>query len=162
MTRGSLLSSQCLSLYLHLMFTYSFASTGHLRPSIEGMTGANIHDDEFPDLEALLSEACLHNVVHTEKDGATYANIQNTSPLPRGVEAPALFNKMRAFETPSANSDLKGHPSSTGGPARFRSIHGKGESHEDHAPDGCHWTGHCAGPVRGSGPRAFDPHLGGF
>jgi hypothetical protein len=55
-------------------------------------------DDESPDLEALLGEACLLNVVHTSKEGVTYANIQGAWPLPRGMEAPAIVNKTRSLD----------------------------------------------------------------
>ena len=55
-------------------------------------------DGEHPDLEALLGEACLLNVVHTEKEGNTYANIQGASPLPKGMIAPDLFNETRMID----------------------------------------------------------------
>jgi hypothetical protein len=57
------------------------------------MTGSKILDDEWPDLEALLGQVCLLNVVHTAKDGVTYANVRNASPLPKGMDAPELFNE---------------------------------------------------------------------
>ena len=79
-------------------FTYSFGAKSALRPFIEGMTGAKILDDEWPDLEQMLGDACLLNVVHTEKDGNTYANIQGASPLPKGMEAPELFNQTRLID----------------------------------------------------------------
>ena len=78
-------------------FTYSFGAKGHLRPFIEGMTGEQINDEEFPDLEALLGEACLLNVVHTTGE-TVYANIQGASPLPRGLEARPIHNKTRALD----------------------------------------------------------------
>ena len=86
-------------------FTYSFHSKGLLRPFVDGMTGTKMRDDEFPDLEALLGEACLLNVVHDTKGDATYANIQNASPLARGMDAPPLFNKTRALDINSIPFD---------------------------------------------------------
>jgi hypothetical protein len=62
------------------------------------MTGTKIHDDESPDLESLLGDACLLNVVHNESNGNTYANIQNASPLARGMEAPAIVNAPRVID----------------------------------------------------------------
>jgi hypothetical protein len=79
-------------------FTYSYHSKGLLRPFVDGMTGTKMRDDEFPDLEALLGDACLLNVVHDVKETGTYANIQNASPLPKGMEAPALVNETRVFD----------------------------------------------------------------
>ncbi len=38
------------------------------------------------------------NVVHTEKDGNTYANIQGASPLPKGMTAPELSNPKRSLD----------------------------------------------------------------
>jgi hypothetical protein len=87
-------------------FTYSFGSKGNLRPFIDGLTGTKMFDDEWPDLEALLGEACLLNVVHTEKDGNTYANIQGASPLPKGMKAPELVNETRTFDINSTPWDV--------------------------------------------------------
>jgi hypothetical protein len=47
----------------------------------------------------------LLNVVHTEKDGNTYANIQGASPLPKGMEAPELFNTPRLVDINSTPWD---------------------------------------------------------
>ena len=87
-------------------FTYSFGSKGNLRPFIDGFTGTKMFDDEWPDLEALLGEACLLNVVHTEKDGNTYANIQGASPLPKGMKAPELVNETRTIDINSTPWDV--------------------------------------------------------
>ena len=87
-------------------FTYSFGAKGNLRPFIDGMTGTKMNDGEFPDLEALLGEACLLNVVHVENDGKTYANIQGASPLPKGMEAPELFNEIRMVDINSTSWDV--------------------------------------------------------
>jgi hypothetical protein len=65
-----------------------------------------MHDGEWPNLEALLGEACLLNVVHTEKDGNTYANIQGASPLPRSMVAPALINEPRTIDINSTSWDV--------------------------------------------------------
>jgi hypothetical protein len=81
-------------------FTYSWGPKGHLRPFVEGFIGTKLHDDEAYNfnLEDLLGEACLLNVVHTEKDGNTYANIQGASPLPKGMTAPELVNETRSLD----------------------------------------------------------------
>jgi hypothetical protein len=83
-------------------FTYSFGSKAALRTFVEGLTGTKILDDEWPDIEGMLGEACLLNVVHTEKDGNTYANIQGASPLPKGMNAPELFNEPRLVDINSS------------------------------------------------------------
>src|SRR5258708_7785057 len=68
----------------------AWGAKGHLRPFVEGFIGTKLHDDEAYNfnLEELLGDVCLLNVVHTEKDGNTYANIQGASPLPKGMTAP--------------------------------------------------------------------------
>jgi hypothetical protein len=86
-------------------FTYSFGAKGNLRPFVDGMTGTKMIDGENPDLEALLGDACLLNVVHTEKDGNTYANIQGASPLPKGMTAPELVNETRLIDINSTPWD---------------------------------------------------------
>lgn len=75
-------------------FTFSMGKKASLRSFIEGFGGTALHDDEAYsfDIEKLLGEACLLNVVHAERDGATYANIAGASPLPKGMDAPELFN----------------------------------------------------------------------
>jgi hypothetical protein len=81
-------------------FTYSWGAKGNLRPFVEGFIGTKLHDDEAYNfnLEDLLGDVCLLNVVHTEKDGNTYANIQGASPLPKGMTAPELFNPKRSLD----------------------------------------------------------------
>jgi hypothetical protein len=73
---------------------------GNLRPFVEGFIGTKLHDDEVYNfnLEEVLGEACLLNVVHTEKDGNTYSNIQGASPLPKGMVAPEPFNQKRSLD----------------------------------------------------------------
>jgi hypothetical protein len=59
-----------------------------------------LHDDEAYNfnLDDLLGEACLLNVVRTEKGGNTYANIQGASLLPKGMTAPELVNETRSLD----------------------------------------------------------------
>lgn len=80
-------------------FTYSWGTKGHLRPFVEGMGGIKLMDEEAYnfDLEVLLGQPCLLNVVHTEgKEGNVYSNIQNATPLPKGMTAPELFNQTQS------------------------------------------------------------------
>jgi hypothetical protein len=67
--------------------------------------GTALHDDEAYDfdIEKLLGEACLLNVVHTEKDGTTYANIAGASPLPKGMKAPEIYNDPKAIDVNSTS-----------------------------------------------------------
>lgn len=76
-------------------FTFSMGPKANLRKFIEGMLGTAMKDDEanLLDVETLLGKACLLNVVHKVSGaGKTYALIQNASPLPKGMDAPAQVN----------------------------------------------------------------------
>jgi hypothetical protein len=79
----------------------------NLRRLIEGMLGVALHDNEADsfDLEQLLERPCLLNVVHTESNGNTYANIKGASPLPKGMTAPPQFNAPRKFEIMEATKE---------------------------------------------------------
>jgi hypothetical protein len=72
----------------------------HFPSHLQGFIGTKLHDDEAYNfnLEDLLGDVCLLYVVHTEKDGNTYANIQNASPRPKGMTAPDLFNATRSID----------------------------------------------------------------
>jgi hypothetical protein len=88
-------------------FTFSMGKKSNLRAFVEGFGGTKLHDEEAYnfDIDKLLGEACLLNVVHVEKDGATYANIAGASPLPKGLEAPALYNEADLIDVNTASFD---------------------------------------------------------
>lgn len=76
-----------------------------LRPLVEGMLGAPLSDKEADNFtfESLLGQECLLNVVHDEKNGSVYANIAGASPLPKGMDAPALANETRMIDMNTAS-----------------------------------------------------------
>lgn len=88
-------------------FTYSWGSKGHLRPFVEGLGGVKLSDEDAYnfDMEALLGQPCLLNVIHEEKEGATYANVNSASPLPKGMVAPELFNETQVIDINSTPWD---------------------------------------------------------
>jgi hypothetical protein len=81
-------------------FGFSMGKKSKLRPFVEGMLGIAFHDEEAYafDIEELLGEACLLNVVHVEKNGNVYAEIQGASQLPKGMEAPELQNEKKLID----------------------------------------------------------------
>src|SRR5947209_5501488 len=81
-------------------FGFSMGPKSHLRPFVEGMLGTALYDEEAYnfDFESLLGRECLLNVVHEEKNGNVYANIKGATPLPKGMDAPALFNDKRMID----------------------------------------------------------------
>lgn len=71
-------------------FTASMSEKANLRKFIESWFGKKFPNDEAAadfDLGLLLTKKCLVNVTHTEKNGKTYANIANATPIPKGMQA---------------------------------------------------------------------------
>jgi hypothetical protein len=85
-------------------FSFYMSPKANLRAFVEGMIGTKLHDEEAYnfDLEQLLGDACLLNVVHVEKESGTYANIQTATPLPKGMDAPALANEKKLIDVNTA------------------------------------------------------------
>ena len=76
-------------------FTLSMHPKSKLRPTIEAWLGTKLGDEEAYsfNLEDLIGKECLLSVIHTEKEGNTYANISTISPLPKGMECSEQINK---------------------------------------------------------------------
>lgn len=88
-------------------------SKSKLRRFVEGMLGTVLFDKEAGnfDFESLLGQECMLNVVHEEKNGNVCANIAGASPLPRGMDAPALVNeKMIDVNTTLFMRSKRSHP----------------------------------------------------
>jgi hypothetical protein len=85
-------------------FGFSMHTKSKLRPFVESMIGAPLFDKEADnfDFEDLLGRECLLNVVHEEKNGNVYANIAGASPLPKGMDAPALVNEKKMIDVNTA------------------------------------------------------------
>jgi hypothetical protein len=81
-------------------FGLSMGKKSHLRPFVENMLGVALQDTEAYnfDLEDLLGRDCLLNVVHTEKNGNTYADIKGATPLPKGMTAPEQVNPSKVYD----------------------------------------------------------------
>lgn len=71
-------------------FTASMSAKANLRKFIEAWFGKAFPSDDAAadfDQSQLLGRKCLLNITHNEKGGKTYANIQNATPIPRGMPA---------------------------------------------------------------------------
>jgi hypothetical protein len=70
-------------------FSAFMSEKANLRKFVESWFGKKFPSDaaaaEF-DFKTLLGRKCLLNVTHTEKNGKTYANIQNATPIPKGMQ----------------------------------------------------------------------------
>ena len=66
-----------------------------LREDLEGWRNKKFSEAELAGFEGkqLIGKTCLLSVMHTERDGKTYANVAGVASLPRGMEAPAAENE---------------------------------------------------------------------
>lgn len=71
-------------------YTASLSDKAKLRKDLEGWRGKKFTDEELKgfDLEILRGKQCQLQIIHNEKGGKTYANIQTV--LPKGKHSPAM------------------------------------------------------------------------
>jgi hypothetical protein len=81
-------------------FGLSLHEKAALRGFLQAWRGRPFTAEELAgfDLRRLLAAPCLLNVMHTQRNGKDYANIASISPLPKGMEAPALSGSPLAFD----------------------------------------------------------------
>jgi hypothetical protein len=72
-------------------FTASLHEKASLRKVLESWRGRSFTADELKgfDTKNVLGAPCFLNIVHTEKDGRTYANVAAVMPLPKGMDRPS-------------------------------------------------------------------------
>ena len=72
-------------------YTVSLGEKANLRKDLEGWRGAKFKEDELKgfDLERLVGKQCQIQVIHNEKGGKTYANVQAV--LPKGKNSPNIL-----------------------------------------------------------------------
>jgi hypothetical protein len=58
------------------------------------------------DIERLIGAPAYLNVVHAEKDGNTFANVETVMPLPKSIPAPVVLDYVRMKDRP-ADDGLK-------------------------------------------------------
>lgn len=95
-------------------YTLSLGENAIMRRDLQSWRGKGFTPEELKmfELENVLGQWCMINVVHTSKDGKTYANVDNITPvpaaikkngLPEGANPPALFSirsaDMAMFDT---------------------------------------------------------------
>jgi hypothetical protein len=80
--------------YVGKGYTLSSHEKSNLRKDLESWRGIKFTDADFGpggfELKRVLGVGCMLNVVHTEKDGKTYANIATIARLPKGMQSPPL------------------------------------------------------------------------
>ncbi len=80
-------------------YTLSLHENATLRALLESWRGKKFTEDELAtfDIEKLVGKPCMVNVVHTEKNGKTYANIAGISPVPKGMQVPDQINPSKVL-----------------------------------------------------------------
>lgn len=104
------------ALAVNEVVSVSFSEKAKLYARIKALCGGR-EPPEGWDLAKLLGRPCLVTVVHSERDGYTYANVEAVSPMPRGMQAVAPSVQPVYFDVNEADAaifDLL--------PARFRKL----------------------------------------
>jgi len=80
-------------------YTLSMHEKSTLRGDLESWRGRAFTEDEAKafDITVLIGKPCMLNVIHTEKNGNTYANISNVTSLPKGMAMPPQTNPSLIF-----------------------------------------------------------------
>lgn len=71
-------------------YTASLHEKAALRRDLEAWRGRRFTEDELRgfDLKNVIAQACQIQVLHTERDGSTYANVSAIMALPKGYQKP--------------------------------------------------------------------------
>jgi len=85
--------------YCRNVYTLSMHEKSTLRKDVQGWVGKTLSDAEAKKFNIfnLLGQACMVSIVHVEKAGSTYANINSIVKLPKGTPVPEAYNKPLAF-----------------------------------------------------------------
>jgi hypothetical protein len=80
-------------------YTLSAHEKSTFRKHLEAWRNKAFTKEEFGQfhLSKLLGIGCMIQIVHTERDGNTYANVASVSSLPKGMQVPALVNQTQFF-----------------------------------------------------------------
>ena len=74
-------------------YTASMNEKANLRHHLESWRGKQFTDEEAEsfDVSAILGKPCMLTVMHSQKDGRTYANIASIGPIPKGISAKTII-----------------------------------------------------------------------
>lgn len=91
-------------------YTASLGEKANLRKDLEAWRGKKFTEAELDgwDASQLLGKACLIAVVHTEKNGRTYANVNSIMPLPKGMTCPPQENESIFFDLEEFDPEVFG------------------------------------------------------
>ena len=106
-----LLTADGKPLSISKQYTLSLGENSNLRRDLQSWRGKAFTPEEIKsfELENVLGQWCMINIVHSSKDGKTYANIQGITPVPAAVKSsglPAPANPPVLFSIRSADMDV--------------------------------------------------------
>lgn len=77
-------------------YTWSMSEKANLRAILESWRGLAFTDADFGpggfDIKNVLGKPCTLSIVHTQRDGKTYANVSSVGKAMKGIPVPALVN----------------------------------------------------------------------
>lgn len=82
------------------IYTLSLHENATLRHDLESWRGRPFTEEERRgfDIAKLAAAPAMVNVVHEERNGKTYANVASVTPLPKGMEKPALADSYLIYD----------------------------------------------------------------
>ena len=80
-------------------YTLSLHEKSNLRKDLETWRGQKLTDDELGsfDITKLIGVECMLSIVHSERNGKEYSNINGISRVPKGLECEAQINESFEF-----------------------------------------------------------------
>lgn len=99
-------------------YTLSLHEKASLRKDLESWRGRAFSDAELEgfDVENVIGISCYLSVIHTKKDGKTWANISAIMKLPKGAQAPASEGYVRVKDRPDTQAQPEAQPDYGEGP----------------------------------------------
>jgi hypothetical protein len=88
-------------------YTCSLHEKSALRRDLESWRGRAFTDEELQafDLETLLSAPCLLSLIHEQRNGSIYCNVNTIMRMRKGMTAPTPRDYIRVCDRPPAQTD---------------------------------------------------------
>lgn len=93
---------------IHKRYTFSSHEKANMRQDLEAWRGVPFTAEDMGNfkLANLLGKSCLMGIIHSTKNGKTYANISSIMRLPKGMEPPKLVNELLEFDLSHFDADV--------------------------------------------------------
>ena len=92
-------------------YTYSSHEKSTLRKHLESWRNKRFVDSDFGPggfhIRKLIGVSCMLQIVHTERDGKTYANVEAVTNMPKGVTPPERENDSLFFSLEPDEFDIR-------------------------------------------------------